>query len=333
MSFDWIGFFDSKHIHYAESGANVARGNVCIKCCWCGADDPGEHLSINLDGKGFRCWRNPSHSGKNPAKLIQALLGCSWEQASKLAGNERTLPSDFLGKLKAAFARPEKVEHKSKLKLPAEFKEFSNKPSAMPFWAYLKARGFSHEDVLKAKDYGVLYASQGSYKGRVIFTVQHCGELVGWTGRTIFRQQSVRYKTLTDDIEKARENDEVPAPAPISHFLLFYDRLVSGKFDTVILCEGPFDAWKVSILGQAEGIAATCFFTSTLSPEQTNLLHDILPKFRRKILLLDENTFTKSQRIRSQLIALDVQTKSLPFGIKDPGDLISKQQLLGIVGK
>lgn len=328
---DWINFLDQNRILYRTSGPNVARGNVVTHCPWCGIDDSGEHLSINLGGKGFRCWRNPSHAGKAPVKLIQALLGCSWEQASKLAGNERTLPSDFLGKLRAAFTKPEKAERKVKLKLPAEFKPFSNKPSAMPFWAYLKARGFSYEDGLKANEYGIYYASQGLYKGRIIFTVEFEGELVGWTGRTIYKTVQARYSTLTDDPEKAYERGETPAVAPISDFLLFYDRICKRAARTLVLCEGPFDAWRVNLLGESCGIAGTCFFTSTLSQEQLHLLHGILPKYQRKILLLDQGTFTKAARIKAELAALDVESRRLPPGIKDPGDILTQKELLAIV--
>jgi len=330
---DWISFFDSRHIHYATSGPNVARGNVCIKCCWCGHDDPGEHLSINLAGKGFRCWRNPTHSGKNPAKLIQALINCSWEQAQQLAGQEKALPSDFLGKLKAAFVKPEKATQKQKLKLPVEFKPFSNKPSALPFWAYLKARGFSHDDGLKANDYGIYYASQGNYKGRIVFTVTVDNELVGWTGRTIYKSDQVRYKTLTHDQEKANERGEIPAPAPISDYLLFHDRLDAARYGALVLCEGPFDAWRVNLLGDSIGVCATCFFTSTLSKQQLNRLHSILPRFGRKVLLLDEGTFAKSAKIRADLVTLDVEVCRLPIGIKDPGELLSTRVLNEVLNK
>ena len=96
---DWINFFQSRNIHFVDSGANVVRGNVACRCPWCGGNDPSEHMSINLEGKGFRCWRQPLHSGKNPAKLIQALLNCSWDQANQIAGQTKSLPNDFMSKV------------------------------------------------------------------------------------------------------------------------------------------------------------------------------------------------------------------------------------------
>lgn len=321
--FDWKEFLSSRNIPFMESGSNTSRNQISIKCCWCGIDDPSEHLSINLEGKGFRCWRQPLHSGKNPAKLIQALLNCSWEQANQIAGNEKTLPSDFLGGLKNAIMRKEPKAKVNNLQLPPEFKEFKALPSAMPFVAYLKRRGFSQKDITKAKEYGIYYASLGLYKGRVIFTVTMDGKLVGWTGRTIYGHVSIRYRTLSHE---PSDFEEYQALRPISDCFLFYDRLKVNNADTIVLVEGPFDAWRVNLLGNQIGIDSTCLFTSTLSKAQLNLLHELLPKYKRKILLLDEGTFSKSARMRSDLVALDVEARMLKE-FKDPGEILTTKQL------
>jgi hypothetical protein len=325
---DWVQFFQQNNIPYVTSGPNVARGNVCTSCPYCGVEDTGQHMSINLAGKGFRCWRQPQHSGKNPAKLIQALLSCSWEQACSLSGQQTTLPNDFLNKLKLSLAGSQtEVLSKQPLQLPAEFKRFKAVPSCRPYINYLTNRNFSASDILNTLEYGVYYASQGSYKGRILFTIVQDLELVGWTGRTIYPNEQVRYKTLSHDIEKAKERDEIPALNPISHYLLFYDRLVHTDADTIVLCEGPFDAWKVNVLGESLGVVATCFFTSTLSKQQLNLLHEVLPKFKNRILLLDQKTFTKSARMKQDLVALDVSVKHLPKEIDDPGEIKNQKQL------
>jgi hypothetical protein len=326
---NWIEFFQSRSIDYAASGPNVSKGQIAIKCPWCGISDEGHHLSISLAGRGFKCWRQPVHAGKNPARLIQALLGCSWEQASSIAGNAKTLPNDFINKVKTSLMKQEVQQPVNKLKLPVEFRPFSKMPSCRPYMTYINSRGFTIKD---ADEYGVYYASMGLYKGRVIFTVEYEGKLVGWTGRTIFSSQNARYKTLTNDTEKAEEQGEIPAPAPISDYLLFYDRLVHQTADTIVLCEGPMDCWKVNILGKYLGVVATCFFTSTMSKQQLNLLHSLLPKFKNKYLLLDEGTFSKSARMRSDLFALDVVVKRMPVGIKDPALFSTVSQLREVLG-
>jgi hypothetical protein len=315
-----------------DSGSNVVRGNIACRCPWCGNNDPSEHMSINLEGRGFRCWRQPLHSGKNPAKLVQALLGCSWDQANQIAGQAKSLPNDFMNKVKQSLAKPELVNRSNNLRLPPEFKPFSGKPSCKSYILYLRRRGFNDKNILEdTKDYGIHYASQGNYKGRVIFIIEHEGKLVGWTGRTIYPNEMARYKTLSHDVEKAKENDEQPAPNPISHYLLWYDRIVNFTADTIVLCEGPFDAWRVNLLGEELGVVATCFFTSTLSKQQLNLLHGLLPRFKNRYLLLDENTFSKAARIRSDLVSLGVEVKRLPAGVKDPGEIGTVKQLQEIL--
>lgn len=321
---DWISFLDSNQIYYVTSGPNTARDQASIQCPFCGIDDPSQHMSISLSGKGFRCWRNPAHSGKNPAKLIQALLNCTWQQAQQYAGQERTLPSDFLAKIKSTFDREEIVEHRQKLKLPAEFKEFRSVPSARPYLAYLNARGFTEKD---ANEFGLYYASQGLYKGRIIFTITMHGKLVCWTGRTIYEAEQVRYKTLTHDKDKANERGETPAAAAVSDCLLFYDRVGKKTSGTIVLCEGPFDAFKLSVLGDRIHVSATCFFTSSISKGQMNLLHELLPRFDRRVLLLDQNTFSKATKLKSDLISLDVEMCKLPRRFKDPAELETVKDL------
>jgi hypothetical protein len=141
----------------------------------------------------------------------------------------------------------------------------------------------------------------------------------------------VRYKTLTNDPEKAEQNGEIPAPAPISDYLLFYDKLVETDADTIVLVEGPFDAFKTNILGEYLGVVSSCFFTSTLSKQQLNLLHGLLPKFKNRILLLDQNTFSKASRIKSDMIALDVEVRKMPDGIKDPALIKTMLQLKSVL--
>ena len=140
---DWIQFLEQRNIHYVSSGPNTSKNQLGLRCPWCGGNDPSEHLSVNLEGKGFRCWRQPLHSGKNPAKLIQALLNCSWDQANQIAGQTKSLPNDFMSKVKSSLDKPEIVNRTNDLKLPAEFKRFSKLPSCKSYILYLRRRRFN----------------------------------------------------------------------------------------------------------------------------------------------------------------------------------------------
>jgi hypothetical protein len=336
MAFDWIQFLEQNNIHYVDKGPNVSAGNICVRCIWCGQQDDSEHLSINLEGRGFRCWRQPLHSGKNPAKLVQALLNCSWAHAVEIAGQGKSLPSDFMSKVRASLekAEPDERAKPSLLFIPSEFKPFLEEmPSCRPFASYLRGRGFTEDNIFTdTLTFGMYYATQGLYNGRVIFTVQDNHKLVGWTGRTIYPSEEARYKTLTNDPVKAKDRGETPAPGPITDYLLFWDDIRSSPGKTIVLCEGPFDAWRLNLLGWDEGIRATACFTSSLSDQQTNLLYEVIPDYKNRFLLLDQGTFAKAERIRNKLTTLDVVIRNLPSEYKDPAEVQDIQTLKGILG-
>src|SRR5687767_1990310 len=97
MAFDWLGFLDGYGVPYITRGANVARNHVSVHCPFCGAEDESQHMSINLQDKGWRCYRADTHQGKNPARLVAGLLGISRAEADRLVGNNVYIPEDFLG--------------------------------------------------------------------------------------------------------------------------------------------------------------------------------------------------------------------------------------------
>lgn len=325
MQFDWLNFFRSNNIPYAESGPNTSRGHVSTHCVWCGQADRSMHLSVSLEGKGFRCFRNPEHKGKNPARLVQALINCSWERACQLTGTQSYLPDNFVSQVKKYLTPIVDTAKPAALVLPKEFKEIKQLPSAKPYISYLRGRGFGDEDIFVAHDYGVYYCTQGPYKGRVIFTIEFDGKLVGWTGRSIYPTAMIRYKTLSDNKETMWAEGYPAAFKPISHYLLWYDRIKQSDADTVVLCEGPFDAWRVNLLGKELGIVATCFFTISVSQMQQQLLHELLPMFKNRYLMLDSGTLTKALRLKSTLSSLGVEIKQLPETVKDPALLSAKQ--------
>jgi hypothetical protein len=113
--------------------------------------------------------------------------------------------------------------------------------------------------------------------------------------------------------------------APINNYLLWWDHLIDCDADTIILVEGPFDALKVTTLGWTRGIVATCFFTQSPGPLQIDLLHELLPKFEKKYLLLDQGTLPALITIASELQTLGVEPLRLPIGVKDPGELTGEQ--------
>jgi hypothetical protein len=126
---------------------------------------------------------------------------------------------------------------------------------------------------------------------------------------------------MTRDKELARRAGLEPAIGPPEDYLLWYDRLRKADADTLYIVEGPFDAWKVAVLGRRHGIVATCLFTSKISQSQIDYLHELLPRFKHRYILLDQGTLPTVIKAVGELSSLGVKSKYLPPNVDDPGEL------------
>ena len=328
---DWLQFFNARHIPTSKHGHTA--GNIGVQCPWCGGADAGFHLGVALDGRGYHCWRDPTHGGRDPARLVAALLQCSYAEAARLVGRRQPLPDDFLAQVRANLEPRPEPEPARTLCLPASFRPVSAPvATARPFQAALvRQRGYPMGAIKNGLGltHGLRYAIEGPFRYRIIFPVHEDGRLVTWTGRTIGTGYP-RYKTLTTNAEKANAEGLPAALGPITNFLLWRDELLRGG-DTLVITEGPFDALRVRWLGTEHGITATCLFTAGASERQIDLLHEVAPRFRRCILLLDQDTLPNMLRLQSVLASLEVTYKILPRGIKDPGELTSFCELRDIL--
>lgn len=322
MAFDWIRFLDSNHIEYSTKGANVSRGNIVVHCPWCGHEDEGTHLSVALNGRGYRCFRQPDrHRGKANARLVAALLGCSLEQAAKICGEQIYIPEDFMARV-TDYINPKRVDStkQESLRMPLEFRRFSTMPSCRPYETYLLSRGF-REIYRFTELLDVRYCTSGFFHHRVMFPVRHEGKLMTFTGRSLDPQAPIRYLTLPTAGETTEKYGLQPALGPITDYLLWFDECAEADADTIYIVEGPMDAMKIWELGLDYGIVAVCVFTATASAGQIDKLHDLLPKFKNRFLMLDRDTLAVSMRLNAQLSGLGVINRILPLGVKDPGEL------------
>jgi len=324
--FDWMSFLDSYHIHYVTKGANVAKGHVSVHCPMCGSEDPSTHMTINLAGKGWRCYRNDAHRGVRPARLVQQLLNIPLPQAMAIVGQSVFIPEDFIGAVMAKL-RPAAKTALPEVRWPREFKPLSDElHSSRLFVRYMmEERGYSRQQVNRMNRYhGMAYATQGEYRGRIILPVYYSGKLISWTARSIYPDQELRYKTLSP------EDEDNPAAGPISDYLLWYDNLLDGG-DVLVLCEGPLDALKVRTLGRGQSVYATCCFTASPSEGQIEMLHDVAPLFKRRVILLDRGTLAATLKVAAELAALRFEALSLPRRFKDPGELKTVDDLLDVL--
>lgn len=324
--FDWEKVLIQHRVQYSTRGKNVSRGNLVVHCPFCGHDDPSQHMSVSVDGTGWRCLRQPdAHRGKKPTRLLAALLNISIGQVASIVGDTTYLPTDFMGALDEALNGKRKVFDDRKLDMPKEFEpipKLGARRRFRPFENYLLERGFPETTIDKLTlRYNLRYCTAGAYEDRIIFPITDNGKLLTWSARAIFPSMGLRYKVLSSDPEKARSEGYEPAVGPITNYLLFYDHIVDCDASVLYICEGPFDALKLCVLGRKIGAVATCFFTAAPSEEQVAQLFELFPQFEHVVLLLDRGTMATQMRTISRFSGFTLERGKLPPEFKDPGEL------------
>lgn len=332
-AFDWREFFDEQRIPYVERGANVSRGEINIRCPFCGSADPSHHMGLNLETGWWSCWRNRSqHSGKSPLRLIMKLLGVPYGQAREIAGlgDDYVDPEGFdsvaariLGRIKTDGPAP--IAERRFLTLD-EFKPITEAVRTRRHWNYLyRDRGFSGtnrgiEDVdALVKQYRLCAAPQSSkhWADRIIIPYYYEKKLVTWTGRAL--GSSVRrYRDLETDLS-------LMAPKET----LFNHDVMIGGGRVLLVQEGPFDALKVDFYGQHYGVRSVGLSTNSISEDQAHLLKLAETTFERTIVVMDSKTdfgLVDSMRLRQQIQFIsNVGIESVPFGAGDGGALTPDQ--------
>lgn len=329
--FDWIAFCRGNNIPFVSEGPNVARNDVNIRCPWCGDSDPSEHMGLSRDPHRpwFGCWRDPRHRGTDPARLIARLLGCSDQAARAIveAGDVTKIDryAEVVSKMRSVKRVPERQQPKQKpLEMPREFKPITKSGVSGAFYDYLRDdRGFNRVASLVEK-YDLRYCMTGHFRYRVIIPIFDAhGALVGWTGRDITGRSAVRYRTLSDNPEKAAQQGYSPAPVNLKSTVLNAGLCRGGK--GLFVCEGPFDALKLDYY--AEDANAVAVFGMPES-QQLALLCRLARRYEYVAVALDRDAKARSVEFVEALRALapvPVQWRQLPDGIKDPAQLEPQQ--------
>lgn len=313
---DWIRLLEGNRIAYDTRGKNVSGNRVAVSCPFCGGDDPSRHLVIDLDGAGWHCWRNRQHRGKSPVKLICALLHCSVEQARAIAGERNPIVPESLTDVVQGIIEPGEVEDYP-LVMPSEFKAFHGQYSSKRFEQYLHSRRFPSPLQELTKNHDMYYATTGPFFGRVLFMVRRPdGELMAWSGRSIYPSEELRYRT----------------EGPTGDYLLWLDRLPRPGSSSLVLCEGPMDALKVSVFGHYVGIDATCCFTSTPTQRQIDHLHRLRHHYERLYVMLDSGEVANTLWTADALSQLRIEPIWLPPYLKDPAEIRNPDELKQLIG-
>lgn len=320
--FDWLPLFQRHGVFYIERGANVKRGEVNIRCPWCGNADPSQHLGVNLETGWYSCWRQKTgHSGKSPVRLIMILLRVSYRAARELAG----LSEDYVDPegFDALAARllfppdegPSANAERLHLEIDRRFVPITETSvRTRRWWNYLYGRGFDADDVEDlCATYGLLAARDGRYADRLIIPYFLDGALVAWTARAIGRSE-IRYLDLSI----------AESLVPIKQTLYNHDAAAKGG-EALVIVEGPMDALKVDYYGQTAGVRCVALSTNSLTDAQAYMLQELAEGFPRRIVLMDNKTdygLADGMRLRQELAFIrGLDVLPVPYGAGDPGEL------------
>lgn len=332
--FDWVRFLDENRVPYITRGANVSRGEVNIRCPFCGSADPSQHMGLNLENGWWSCWRNrAAHSGKSPLRLIMRLMGVSYHEAREIAGlgDDYVDPEGFdamaariLGRIKRDGPAP--MSERRFLTLDESFKPLTDSIRTRKHWNYLYRRGFTEarggiEDVDRlVRLYDLRAGVSGPWADRVIIPYYEDRALVTWTGRAI-GSAAIRYRDL----------DTKTSLIPPKETLFNIDCMLpdNNPGDAILLVqEGPFDALKVDYYGRDLGVRSTAMSTNSISEAQAHLLKAAERRFRAILIAMDAKTefgVVDSMKMRQALGFIKCAITQLPEGVPDGGALTPSQ--------
>jgi hypothetical protein len=320
---DWRGLLTEHGVRFVERGANVKRGEINIRCPFCGSADPSFHMGLNLESGFWACWRNSMHRGKSPVRLLTRLLDLPYWKARRLAGLEdrEVDPDGFDAMASRLLGRDSgtQTEH-----LPRRFLEHPDDHVPIleapgPYLDYVRrVRCFQRDGLERlGAEYGVLAAFRGEDRGRIILPYFVDGDLVAWTGRAI-TQAEIRYKDLP--LEECL--------VPIKQTLYNLDCRLDGGAALVVV-EGPIDALKIDCFGRDHSVRAVALSTNSATDEQTYLIEDMAPEFSHVFFMMDHASslsIVDSMRMRARMRSIrNASTIEVPYGLKDAGEMTPRQ--------
>lgn len=320
--FDWTKFLHENGIEYVERGANVGRGEINIRCAFCGTADPSFHMGLNTTSGFWACWRNSEHRGKSPLRLLVKLLNIPYWKARQLAGLDKDYvdPEGFdalAAKLMRAIEaeRPEQIQRRH-LTLPLDFQLALDWGSSRRHFAYLRdQRLFGSYTREVVGDYLLVMQKYGDMSDRIIFPYVVEDDLVTWTGRAI-GHHPIRYKDLPID----------QSIIPPKRTLYNHDVVISGG---KILCvvEGPVDTVKMDYAGKPHQVRAVGLSTNSMSDDQIYLLGEAASQFERVVFLMDNKKSglgaVDSMRLKQKVAGIrNAKVKSIPDQFKDCGEML-----------
>ena len=203
--------FSELRLPYLSAGHHHCRpGWVQIDCPFCGRDTERFHMGWNLASNYTSCWRCGGHSAKNVLKEI----GLGWQRINEVLGELDLAP------------RVEVTDHRGTY-TPPKFVA----PMKRAHRDYLRERNFDPKQIADVWDVQGIAAGAGRMSWRLFIPIMQRERPVSWTSRAISPLETQRYLSASAEQEM------------VNHKHLVYGEDMCHR--TIIVCEGPTDAWRI----------------------------------------------------------------------------------------
>lgn len=325
---NWKQLLTKHRIAFVDSGPSTAKDNVYVHCVYCGTADTGFHLGISTRGKGWGCWRNPRHRGRNDARLLAALLRIPYSRAAEMLGQKQSSTvddDDLLTRVRSTLSGASAHKQPPPITMPREIRPLSKNHPARMFNEYLVERGYAWADInMLCLTYSLHYAMKGPFSYRLVFPIYDEHGIATMTGRSIADREP-RYLTLSAREDSGLVAQGLPqARGPITDYLFDEQHLFRFPPRTLVVCEGPFDAmrvdWAHRTLTDQANTHATCLFGKSVSQAQFDKLANLSEFTDEKFLLLDPDARFSVFEIVDRLAPLGFKPIYLDDRWEDPGD-------------
>ena len=259
---NWQKLLTEIEIPFRTKGKNVLKDCVAINCPFCEGADPSFHL--NLSEWSFRCWRDPSHEGKDFVSLLDKL---------DVPDPQSLLEEHFERDFSPTTNVFEDAQiNMAEASLPDDATPFNFKLKGNPYVKYMRGRGFDDIPYLTRliDRFSLSYCPRGRYAGRIVLPyVDFNGKTVTFNTRTIHPATDPKYY-----VNRKGTSGKTPLE-------MFYgEQGFNNLTRNLVICEGPFDVLKGSYLadrrfGNANSIAFLGLSTKRISIKQQSRLFQI----------------------------------------------------------
>lgn len=251
MSIDIQRLYSDYKIDWINSGPQTTKNWINTQCPFC--SDTKYHLGYNEKLNIFSCWRCGL---KNSNHVLSKVLNVSYKQVETILTHYYTAPIQ------------EVVKHTNRidsLVLPRKSQELS-----FLHKKYLKYRKFNWEEIEKLwRIEGT--KNEGRYKNRIIIPIYYKNKLVSYHSRDVLGTSKIKAKACPLEKEVIHHKN----------LLYGFDNVIGNS---VIVTEGPFDAWRMGFGSVA-----------TFGTKFTKVQESLLTCFKNVFIMFDDGIDAQKQ--------------------------------------